>query len=217
MTESFGARLRAAMDRFGPLCVGIDPHAALLDQWGLAQDADGLRSFGLAVVDAAAGRAAVVKPQVAFFERFGSRGYAALEDIMAAARDAGSVQLETHGDPRRLADGEEVGGDLPPHVATSPRRAHGEQRDEREHDEQHADVEQRAGGEDVRGSAQHHPEQQARCSSSGQRTGAHDALRRAPRTARARARRSDAEPPRPAGHRPGAHRAPPAGDARRPG
>ncbi len=93
MTESFGARLRAAMDRFGPLCVGIDPHAGLLDQWGLAQDADGLRSFGLAVVDAAAGRAAVVKPQVAFFERFGSRGYAALEDIMAAARDAGLIVL----------------------------------------------------------------------------------------------------------------------------
>lgn len=93
MTESFGARLRAAMDRFGPLCVGIDPHAALLDQWGLAQDADGLRSFGLAVVDAAAGRAAVVKPQVAFFERFGSRGFAALEDVMSAARDAGLIVI----------------------------------------------------------------------------------------------------------------------------
>ncbi|PKI92934.1 orotidine-5'-phosphate decarboxylase [Actinomycetales bacterium SN12] len=93
MTESFGARLRTAMDRFGPLCVGIDPHAALLDQWGLAQDADGLRAFGLAVVDAAAGRAAVVKPQVAFFERFGSRGFAALEDVMAAARDAGLIVL----------------------------------------------------------------------------------------------------------------------------
>lgn len=93
MTESFGARLRTAMDRFGPLCVGIDPHAALLDQWGLAQDADGLRSFGLAVVDAAAGRAAVVKPQVAFFERFGSRGFAALEDVMSAARDAGLIVI----------------------------------------------------------------------------------------------------------------------------
>lgn len=93
MTESFGARLRTAMDRYGPLCVGIDPHAALLDQWGLAQDADGLRSFGLAVVDAAAGRAGVVKPQVAFFERFGSRGFAALEDVMSAARDAGLLVL----------------------------------------------------------------------------------------------------------------------------
>lgn len=93
MTQPFGARLRTAIDRLGPLCVGIDPHAALLDQWGLAQDAEGLRSFGLAVVEAAAGRAAVVKPQVAFFERFGSKGFAALEDVMAAARDAGLIVL----------------------------------------------------------------------------------------------------------------------------
>ncbi|QMU98170.1 orotidine-5'-phosphate decarboxylase [Microbacterium esteraromaticum] len=93
MSDSFGTRLRTAMDRFGPLCVGIDPHSALLDQWGLAQDADGLRSFGLAVVEAAAGRAGVVKPQVAFFERFGSRGFAALEEVMSAARDAGLIVL----------------------------------------------------------------------------------------------------------------------------
>ena len=31
----FGARLAAAMDERGPLCVGIDPHRALLDAWGL--------------------------------------------------------------------------------------------------------------------------------------------------------------------------------------
>lgn len=93
MSDSFGVRLRTAMDRFGPLCVGIDPHAALLDQWGLGQDADGLREFGLAVVGAAAGRAGVVKPQVAFFERFGSRGFAALEDVMTAARDADLIVL----------------------------------------------------------------------------------------------------------------------------
>ncbi|MFD5225476.1 orotidine-5'-phosphate decarboxylase [Microbacterium sp. NPDC058342] len=89
MTLSFGARLRAALDAHGPLCVGIDPHAQLLDRWGLTQDAEGLRSFGLAVVDAAAGRVGVVKPQVAFFERFGSKGFAALEDVLSAARAAG--------------------------------------------------------------------------------------------------------------------------------
>lgn len=93
MTASFGARLRAAMDVHGPLCVGIDPHAALLEQWGLGQDADGVRAFGLAVVEAAAGRAGIVKPQVSFFERFGSRGFAALEDVLAAARDAGLVVI----------------------------------------------------------------------------------------------------------------------------
>lgn len=93
MTQSFGARLRTALDTHGPLCVGIDPHAALLEQWGLAQDADGVRTFGLRVVAAAAGRVGVVKPQVAFFERFGSRGFAALEDVMAAARAAGLLVL----------------------------------------------------------------------------------------------------------------------------
>ncbi|MGF2948036.1 orotidine-5'-phosphate decarboxylase [Microbacterium alcoholitolerans] len=93
MTQSFGARLRAALDAHGPLCVGIDPHAALLEQWGMGQDADGVRSFSLAVVEAAAGRVGVVKPQVAFFERFGSRGFAALEDVMSAARAAGLLVL----------------------------------------------------------------------------------------------------------------------------
>ncbi|MGN7976385.1 orotidine-5'-phosphate decarboxylase [Microbacterium sp. 22195] len=93
MSTPFGTRLRAALDAYGPLCVGIDPHAALLEQWGLTQDADGLRAFGLAVVEAAAGRAGVVKPQVAFFERFGSKGFAALEEVIAAARAAGLIVL----------------------------------------------------------------------------------------------------------------------------
>ena len=93
MTAGFGVRLRAAMDAYGPLCVGIDPHAALLEQWGLGQDAEGARAFGLAVIEATAGRAGIVKPQVAFFERFGSRGFAALEDVQATARAAGIIVL----------------------------------------------------------------------------------------------------------------------------
>lgn len=93
MTQSFGARLRVALDTHGPLCVGIDPHAALLEQWGMGQDAEGVRAFGLAVVEAAAGRAGIVKPQVAFYERFGSRGFAALEDVIAAARAAGLLVI----------------------------------------------------------------------------------------------------------------------------
>jgi orotidine-5'-phosphate decarboxylase len=93
VSTPFGTRLRAALDAHGPLCVGIDPHAALLEQWGLTQDADGLRAFGLAVVEATAGRAGVVKPQVAFFERFGSKGFAALEEVIAAARAAGLIVL----------------------------------------------------------------------------------------------------------------------------
>jgi len=90
-TVPFGTRLAAAMDAHGPLCVGIDPHASLLDAWGLPDDADGVRTFGLRVVEAVGGRVAAVKPQAAFFERHGSRGVAALEDVIAAARAAGTL------------------------------------------------------------------------------------------------------------------------------
>ncbi|GAA3902684.1 orotidine-5'-phosphate decarboxylase [Microbacterium invictum] len=89
----FGTRLRAAMDASGQLCVGIDPHAGLLTEWGLDATASGAREFGLRVVGAAAGRVPVVKPQVAFFERFGSAGFAALEEVIAAARAAGLLVL----------------------------------------------------------------------------------------------------------------------------
>ena len=92
-TPSFGARLRAAMDAHGQLCVGIDPHEHLLAEWRLPASGDGVREFGLRVVDAAAGRVGVVKPQVAFFERYGSAGFAALEDVLAASRDAGLIVI----------------------------------------------------------------------------------------------------------------------------
>lgn len=86
--EPFGTRLAGAMDRFGPLCVGIDPHPQLLHDWGLTDDIRGLRTFGFTVVDAMAGVVAAVKPQVAFFERFGSPGLAVLEEIIARSRAA---------------------------------------------------------------------------------------------------------------------------------
>ena len=82
---AFGTRLAAAMAEHGPLCVGIDPHPGLLAAWGLPDDADGLRSFALRTVEAIAGQVAAVKPQVALFERHGSRGMAALEETLAAA------------------------------------------------------------------------------------------------------------------------------------
>ncbi|MBB1254453.1 orotidine-5'-phosphate decarboxylase [Streptomyces alkaliterrae] len=89
----FGARLRRAMDTRGPLCVGIDPHAALLADWGLDDNVAGLERFTRTVVDALADRVAVLKPQSAFFERFGSRGVAVLESAVADARDAGALVL----------------------------------------------------------------------------------------------------------------------------
>ena len=82
---AFGDRVRAAFGEHGRLCVGIDPHEQLLADWGLDVSADGVRTFGLRVVEAAEGHCGIVKPQVSFFERFGSAGFAALEEVLAAA------------------------------------------------------------------------------------------------------------------------------------
>ena len=88
---TFGERLRAAMDDRGPLCVGIDPHPALLDGWGMTDSAVGLERFAMTAVEALAGTVAVVKPQSAFFERHGSKGIEALERMISASRDLGAL------------------------------------------------------------------------------------------------------------------------------
>ena len=86
MTQpAFGARLHAAVAARGPLVVGIDPHLPVLRDWGLPENVSGLERFALTAVEAVADRVAVVKPQSAFFERFGSRGVAVLERTIAAA------------------------------------------------------------------------------------------------------------------------------------
>ncbi|MDG4758682.1 orotidine-5'-phosphate decarboxylase [Micromonospora sp. WMMD710] len=91
--ESFGTRLHRAVTERGPLCVGIDPHPGLLARWGLDDDVAGLDRFTQTVVEALGDRVAVVKPQSAFFERFGSRGVAILESTIRQLRDAGSLVL----------------------------------------------------------------------------------------------------------------------------
>ena len=91
--ESFGSRLGRAMADRGPLCVGIDPHPALLKAWGLNDDAAGLERFSLTVVEAVGSLAAAVKPQVALYERHGSAGMAVLERTLAASADAGVLTI----------------------------------------------------------------------------------------------------------------------------
>lgn len=89
---AFGARLAAAIAARGPLCLGIDPHPELLRAWDLPVSADGLARFSEICVRAFAGFA-IVKPQVAFFEAYGSAGFAVLENTMAALREAGVLVL----------------------------------------------------------------------------------------------------------------------------
>jgi len=92
-SKRFGARLRRAMRARGPLCVGLDPHPALLRSWGLPDDVTGLDRFGRTMVEALADRVAVIKPQSAFYERFGARGIAVLESTIRQFREAGTIVL----------------------------------------------------------------------------------------------------------------------------
>ena len=90
---AWSTRLRAAVSSRGRLCAGIDPHPALLESWGLPASADGLARFTDICVEAFGDEAAVVKPQVAFFEAYGAAGYSILERAVAGLREAGALVL----------------------------------------------------------------------------------------------------------------------------
>jgi len=81
------ARLRARIARLGaPLCLGIDPHPdSLPDE--LPRDVAGVETFARGLLQAAGEQAAAVKVNVAFFEAFGSAGWAALERLVGDVAD----------------------------------------------------------------------------------------------------------------------------------
>ena len=76
-------RLRERRAAVGsPLCLGIDPHPDALPD-GLSPTVDGIEAFARGLIEAATPHACAVKINVAFFEAFGSAGWAALERIRA--------------------------------------------------------------------------------------------------------------------------------------
>jgi orotidine-5'-phosphate decarboxylase len=83
---SFAARLTKRIAAHGALCVGIDPSATLLKSCGLPNNAEGALAFGQRVLEAADYALSIIKPQSAFFERFGSPGFKAMEELSALAR-----------------------------------------------------------------------------------------------------------------------------------
>jgi orotidine-5'-phosphate decarboxylase len=60
---------------------------------GAPETAAAVESFCLAMLDRLAGRVAIVKPQIAFFERLGWRGMQALDGVVAVARERGLLVL----------------------------------------------------------------------------------------------------------------------------
>jgi orotidine-5'-phosphate decarboxylase len=100
LPSSFGTRIEQAFAKYGQLCVGVDPHAQLLEEWGLPETVEGLKSFSLAVLEASIGRVGFIKPQVAFFEKFGAKGFAVLEQFaeLAEAEDILVIMDAKRGD-----------------------------------------------------------------------------------------------------------------------
>jgi orotidine-5'-phosphate decarboxylase len=64
------------------LCLGVDPDPTALPP-GFSADLRGVEAFARLVLDAAMPHVAAVKPNLAFFEAFGSAGIAALERLRA--------------------------------------------------------------------------------------------------------------------------------------
>jgi orotidine-5'-phosphate decarboxylase len=84
----FADRLTAAVERKGtPLCVGLDPDPALMPE------SLGVVEFCRGIVDAVEEVAVAVKPQSAFFEAQGAKGWAALTEVCEYAREAGLLVI----------------------------------------------------------------------------------------------------------------------------
>lgn len=94
----FGDRLAAALAATKtPLCMGIDPHKAMMtplfcDAAG-TPSLSGLRDFALTLVDAATGLVPAIKPQAAMFEAYGPEGVAILAETAKAAQAAGLLVI----------------------------------------------------------------------------------------------------------------------------
>lgn len=90
---AFADRVISGARELGPLCVGIDPHAGRIPELFGGDTPQGIAAWGMAIVDAAAGRVVAVKPQVGLFERHGPEGMAALQAVCQRARAAGLVVI----------------------------------------------------------------------------------------------------------------------------
>ena len=93
MTAPYGQRLAEVVAQRGRLCVGVDPHPAILDRWGLPASPVGLERCARGLVEALGQTAAVFKPQSAFFEAYGSAGIAVLERTLADIAAAGALSI----------------------------------------------------------------------------------------------------------------------------
>lgn len=94
MTETFGDRLTAAVERCGaPVCVGLDPVLERLPEGVGGEGMGAMEAFCIGVLDAVAGVAPVVKVQSACFERHGWEGTHLFESVVKSARERGLLVI----------------------------------------------------------------------------------------------------------------------------
>jgi orotidine-5'-phosphate decarboxylase len=93
VTDTFASRFAKVRSDLGPLVWGLDPSGAVLQAWELGDDPGGLDRFADIVLEAAVGTVGLVKPQSAFFERHGWRGFRTLSRLIADARSSGLLVI----------------------------------------------------------------------------------------------------------------------------
>ncbi|HEX3187453.1 MAG TPA: orotidine-5'-phosphate decarboxylase [Pyrinomonadaceae bacterium] len=91
--KNFAQRFLELAGSRSPFCLGIDPTPQLLKAWELPDNAEGLARMCETIASAAQDRLAIVKPQIAFFERFGSKGIHVLEKLIESFHERGTLVL----------------------------------------------------------------------------------------------------------------------------
>lgn len=88
----FADRLTASVRAKSPVCVGLDPDLAKLPE-GVSRDAAGVLTFGKAIIDAVKDTAAVIKPQLAFYEVLGWEGMKVFWETCSYAQQNGMLVI----------------------------------------------------------------------------------------------------------------------------
>ncbi len=106
MAKNFADRLLDAVKAKGnPICVGLDPRLDLIpkfiiekvlknkDKSPAALAADAILEFNKGIIDAVCDVVPVVKPQVAFYEKFAHNGMWCLRETIKYAREKGLITI----------------------------------------------------------------------------------------------------------------------------
>jgi orotidine-5'-phosphate decarboxylase len=91
---TFSDRLSEAVNRYGPLCVGLDPRLDMLPKaFADLPPVDAIERFCRKILDLVRPHCGIVKPQAAFFELLGGPGFEAMDTVLKIAKDMGFVTI----------------------------------------------------------------------------------------------------------------------------